>query len=60
MDRRVKHKTLELLRDNYSEEEVEYYIENLINEVFEDEEAEEEDNDTDYDSENTNEDDEEY
>jgi hypothetical protein len=60
MDRRVKHKTLELLRDNYSEEEVEYCIENLINEVFEDEEAEEEDNDTDYDSENTNEDDEEY
>ena len=60
MDRRVKHKRLELLRDNYSEEEVEYCIENLINEVFEDEEDEEDENDTDCDSENTNEDDEEY
>ena len=60
MDRRVKHKRLELLRDNYSEEEVEYCIENLINEVFDDEENEEDENDTDCDSENTSEDDEEY
>ena len=60
MDRRVNHKRVELLRDNYSEEEVEYYIEKLINEVVEDEEDEEDENDTDCDSDNTNEDDEEY